>query len=98
MRMRVVVRFEFLPGNDRDTVEAQLALAITVAECRYGQGRVRLGTGYLFSKDGRRLALEAGGEVGEYVIEVFTGLLIREIGEDGFSVERVENVADAARR
>lgn len=94
--MKTVVRFELGPETKRERVEELLALAIVVAECLHGKARVRLGTGYLFSDDGRQLVLDATSEVGEYVAELFTGLLIREIGEEAFSVQRAEKVVEAA--
>ena len=87
--MKNVVRYEFSRDTDRDRVEAQLALAITVAECMFGQARVRLSAAYLMSRDGRQLAIDVSNEVGEHIAQLFTGLLIRGIGEDEFSVERL---------
>ena len=94
--MKSVCRFTFAIEVDREAVEAQLALTIVVAECMFGQARVRLGAAYLMSEDGRRLALDVSSEVGEYITQLFTGLLIREMGEESFSVERIQSAPDAA--
>ena len=88
--MKSICRFRFRPEIDREIIEAQLALAIVVAECMHGPARVRLGTGYLLSDDARRLVMDVSHEVGEYVAQLLIGLLIREIGEDEFSVERLQ--------
>ena len=88
--MKSVCRFTFSVAIARETVEAQLALAIIVAECMYGQARVRLGAAYLMSGDGRKLVIDVSTELGEHVAQLFTGLLIREMGEEAFSVERTE--------
>ena len=85
--MRKVCRFQFEEGGSRQAIEAELTLAITVAECLFGRAQVRLGTGYLFSEDGRELVLDISGETGEYVARIFTGLLIRNVGERCFRVE-----------
>lgn len=94
--MKKVCRFRFAEGVGRQAVEEHLALAIAAAESLYGKARVRLGTGYLVSKDGRQLALDTSNEIGEQVARLFTGFMIREIGEEAFSTERVERNLDVA--
>jgi len=97
--MPVVCRFEFPGGLDRETIEAQLALAIVAAECTFGQARVRIGAAYCISPsngaaDGQKaiqVAIDVSTEVGEHIAQVFTGLMIRQLGEDKFTVERVES-------
>ena len=86
--MKNVCRFQFDEGVGREVVENELALAITVAECMYGQARVRLGTAYLFSESGRELVLDVSADTGEYIAQLLTGLLIRNVGEHCFRVER----------
>ncbi len=93
--MKSVCKFTFASEAKKEAVEGQLALAIVVAECMYGQARVRLSAAYLMSEDGRRLALDVSSEVGEYITQLFTGLLIREVGEESFSVERIQGAPDA---
>ncbi len=86
--MKSVCQFTFVPGVDREAVEAQLALAIVVAECMYGQARVRLSAAYLMSEDGRRMVIDVSDEVGEYIAQLFPGLMIRQLGEEQFDVHR----------
>ena len=86
--MRSVCRFEFSTEIARETVEAHLAFAIVATECMFGQARVRLSAAYLLSGDGRKLVIDVSTKLGEHIAQLFTGLLIREAGEDGFSVER----------
>lgn len=90
--MNQICRFQFCQHVGRDVVEAQLAQSVTVAECLFGRARVRLNVGYLFSHDGQSLVLDTSFEIGEYVAELFTGLIIRRVGEDAFSVEREHKV------
>ena len=89
--MKTVCRFTFDGSTDQEAIEGQLALAIIVAECMFGQARVRLDAAYLMSEDGRQLVLDVSNDVGEQIAQLFTGLLIRELGEDQFKVERVES-------
>ena len=88
--MKQICRFTFPPGINRSGIEGQLAQAIISAECLFGQARARLDAAYVMSSDGRRLVLDVSNEVGEYIARLFTGLLIRELGEEGFSVERTQ--------
>lgn len=89
--MKDVCRFTFDGSQSSEAVEGQLALAIAVAECMFGQARVRLDAAYLMDSDGRQLVLDVSTEVGRWVAQAYTGLLIRELGEERFSVERVNS-------
>jgi hypothetical protein len=91
--MADVCKFRFEQGPSRDSIETQLALAIRATESVYGSPRVRMGVGYLFSEDDRELAIDVSTEVGEHMARVFTGLVTWQLGEDGFTVERVNAVA-----
>jgi hypothetical protein len=96
-RMPVVCRFKFPEGLDRQAIEAQFALAIVAAECAFGQARVRISGAYCISgpdvsvdgHKGIQVAIDASTEVGEHIAQVFTGLMIRQLGEDKFTVDRV---------
>ena len=87
--MPAVCRFKFPEGLDREIIEAQLALAIIAAECTFGQPKVRISAAYCFSKEHPELAIDVSTEVGEHIAQVFAGLLIRQVGEDKFTVDRV---------
>lgn len=87
--MEAVCRFKFPEGLDREIIETQLALAIIAAECTFGQPRVRISAAYCVSRDKPQVAIDVSTEVGEHIAEVFTGLMIRQIGEDKFTVDRV---------
>jgi hypothetical protein len=95
--MSTVCRFMFPEGLARKAIESQLALAIISAECVFGQAKVRISAGYCISplsetsneEKGLRVAIDVSTEVGEHIAQVFTGLMIRQIGEDKFTVDRV---------
>jgi hypothetical protein len=95
-KMPVVCRFKFPEGLDKDTIEAQMALAIVAAECVFGQAKVRISAGYCITshsqaEDSERyqVAIDVSTDVGEFIAQVFTGLVIRQLGEDKFTVDRV---------
>lgn len=96
-KMPVVCRFKFPEGLDKESIEAKLALAIVATECIFGQARVRINAAYCISpksvtpdgKKGPQIAIDVSTEVGEHIAQVFTGLMIRQLGEDRFTVERV---------
>jgi hypothetical protein len=85
---RDVRRFRFHTPVEPEHLERQIALAIVVAECVFGTARVRLDVSYLLERD--RLVIDVSNEIGAYVAQVFTGLISRQLGEDSFTVERVE--------
>lgn len=94
--MKLVCRFTFEKRVDAELVEGQLALAILVAECMFGRAGVRLDTRYTMSDDGQQLVLDVCTDIGQWIAQVFTGLLIRELGEEAFRVEGVGRPAEAA--
>ena len=88
--MQTVCKFKFPDGLDREIIEAQLALAIVAAECTFGQARVRIAAAYCVSKEKPyQVAIDVSTDVGEHIAQVFTGLMIRQLGEDKFTVDRV---------
>ena len=91
-----VCRFKFAEGTDSVAVESQMTLAIIVAEVMFGRARVRLGVSYYMPEGGRQAVVDTSDEVGQYVARLFTGLLIRRIGEESFVVERVAGKAGAS--
>jgi len=95
--MPVVCRFKFPEGLDREAIESQLALAIVAAECTFGQAKVRISAGYCVSppsetsngEKGLKVVIDVSTGVGEHIAQVFAGLMIRQLGEDKFTVDRV---------
>jgi hypothetical protein len=85
--MKQVYRFTFPRKTPPSQIEQALSEAIHAVECIHGPNRVRLGMGYYMSKG--QCVIDTETEVGRQVAQVFTGLISRELGEDGFSVERV---------
>ena len=83
-----IYRFKFDESIEKELIESQIALAIITAECIFGQAKVRLNAGYLVVKN--KAVIDGASEVGEFIVQVFTGLMIRQVGEDKFSVERVK--------
>lgn len=87
--MAAVCRFKFPEGIDGETIEGHLALAIIAAECAFGKPRVRISAAYCLSEEKSQLAIDVSTEVGEHIAQVFTGLVIRELGEECFTVDRM---------
>ena len=85
-----VFRFEFEPTVPIVEAELTLHLAMYAVEGLYGEARVRLDASYHIDEARRAIAVDGGTEVGAALVKVYTRLLIREFGEDGFHVRRVE--------
>lgn len=93
-------RFEFEPHVSMIDAEQSLHLAMYSVEGLFGPARVRLDASYHCDADARMITVDGGNEVGATIVKVYTGLLLREIGEDGFRVRPVDaavwEVADTA--
>lgn len=70
--------------------EQSLHLAIFAAEGLFGEARVRMDAAYHLDEPHRALAVDAASEVGDAVARMFTGLLIRQFGEEAFKVRRCD--------
>ena len=86
--MREVCKFTFKKHIGREFIEEQVAFAILSAECTFGQAKVRLNAAYLASDN--KVVIDVTNPAGEHIAEIFTGLMIKFIGERGFSVERIK--------
>ncbi len=86
--MSQVLEFKFREA-DRETVEADVALAIFASECVYGRPRVRMEASYLVDEGGTACVLDISGEAGEAVARVFAGLSAARFGDQAYSVRRL---------
>lgn len=84
--MTEICRFSFKQPINKEAIEESITLAIVTAECVYGPAKVRLHAGYS-AADGKAV-IDVSGEVGEHIAQVFTGLMIKQLGEDAFAVTR----------
>jgi hypothetical protein len=84
-----VFRFRFVADVPLDEAEMSLQLATFAVEGLFGPARVRLDVGYHLDAPRNAILVDGTTEVGATVVRVFTGLLLREFGEDSFKVERV---------
>jgi hypothetical protein len=86
-----VFRYSFSNDVAVDEAEMTLQLAMFAAEGLFGTAQVRLDFGYHIDVDHRWILIDGSTEVGASVAHIFTGLLLREFGEDSFAVERVHS-------
>lgn len=87
-----VYRFTFAAGVELRDVRDVLHLAIIAAEGVHGRAQLRLNAGYLLDESERACIVDATTEAGQTVAQIFTALLEREFGADGYAVERVGGV------
>ena len=85
-----VFRFEFEPTVPLTEAEMSLHLAMYAVEGLYGSARVRLDASYHLNEGRRVITVDGGNEVGAAIVKVYTGLLLREFGEDAFRVRAME--------
>jgi len=82
--------YEFKLGSNVAMREAEesLLLAVLAAEGLHGRAAVRLDASFHLEKKRRSCAVNAGTQVGRDIALIFTGFLIREFGEDSFTVRK----------
>lgn len=87
---RVVYRFTFAKHVEREDVQAAIVLALFGVESLHGRARIRLDAAHLFDASQMTCVVDASNQVGVDLSRLFAGFLLREIGDDGFRVERIE--------
>ncbi len=70
-------------------VQDSLFFAIVCAEGIHGRAQVRMDAGFRLDEEQRVCVVDAATPLAQTVAQVFTGLLIRELGDDAFTVDRV---------
>ncbi len=85
--MTNVCRLKFCEDIGKDAIEEQIVRAIETAEYTFGQAKVRLHAAYLAAKN--KVVIDTSSEVGEYIAQIFIGLMTTKLGEDKFTVERI---------
>lgn len=83
-----VFRFEFGPSVPLPEAEMTLQLAMIAVEGLVGQARVRLDAAYHLDEPRRTIIVDGTTPIGAALVRVFTGLALREFGEDAFCVRR----------
>lgn len=86
-----VFRFQFAAETPLEEAELTLQLAIFAAEGLFGAARVRLEFGYHVDTSRHAILTDGTTEVGAAVVRVFTGLMLREFGEESFRVEHLNS-------
>jgi hypothetical protein len=78
-----------MDGTKREWIESHLSWVIFNAECTFGKSKVRIEASYFIPDDKPECIIDVSTEVGEHIAKLFTGIMIREFGEEGFAVERI---------
>jgi len=89
-----IYRFEFDRKVPLEDAEMSLHLAMIVAEGLFGRARVRLDVRYDVDERRRLIVVDGATEIGAVVTRMFTGLLLREFGEDAFRTRRAERARE----
>ncbi len=84
-----VFRFSISNEIPLDEAEMTLHLATFAAEGLFGTARVRLEFGYHLDSNRHVILVDGSKEAGAAVVKIFIALLLREFGEEDFSIQRV---------
>jgi hypothetical protein len=83
------IRFAFEPTVSLAEAEMSLHLAMFAAEGLVGRVRVRLDATYQVDNARHAIVVDTRNATGRLIVRVFTALLLREIGEHAFYVQRI---------
>ena len=83
------IQFTFESDISLAEAEMSLHLAMFAVEGLIGRVRVRLDAIYQINDSRHAIIVDAGRAAGRLIVRVFTALLLREFGEDPFTVERI---------
>ena len=85
-----VYRFTLLrKGTGPDVLKALVLLAIKETELIFGRARRKLETNYELFPRKVACMIEGGTECGEHLAKLLSGFLIKQVGEEGFRVNRL---------
>ena len=85
-----VIQFVFEPGVSLVDAEMTLHLAMFAVEGLLSAARVRLDFNYCVDEPRRAILVDRTTDVGEAIVRVFTGFVLREFGEAAIQVRRVD--------
>ncbi len=96
---RHIYRFTLLKkGADPSVLQALALLAVKETELIFGRAKRKLETNYRLSPRRAVCTIEGGTECGEHLAKLLSGFLIKQVGDEGFRVNRlVRNGSDRAR-
>lgn len=86
-----VFRFSFSSDVPLEEAEMTLQLATFAVEGLFGMARLRIDFSYHVDSARRTILVDGTTEVGAVVVQVFTGLLLREFGEDAFRMAPMQS-------
>ena len=87
---KTIYHYQVKEGILMSAVKDSLLISIMAVESLYGRSRINLEARFRLEKVNRVCIIDVGTLIGETIARVFTGLLIREFGEQAFKVERME--------
>jgi hypothetical protein len=96
--MGQVYRFTVIKkGIGTDVLKALILLAVKETELIYGRARRKLETTYSLLPRKAIFTIEGGTECGEHLAKLLSGFLIKQVGEDGFRVDRLSRNGNETR-
>lgn len=94
--MKNIYVFKFQREADAVQSELNMVPSVIAAESLYGKGAVRLGLQYTLCRQKNAMVIKSVNEAAEAVVRIFTNYAIKVFGEQSFTVEQKEAVADKA--
>ena len=82
-------KFVFKEGVSKQFVEDSIACVILTAEFAFGKAKTRVHAAYAIADDPSRCLIDISSEIGQYIAETFTDVMIKLAGEGSFEVCKV---------
>jgi hypothetical protein len=77
------------PGFDPDLLKALVVMAARETDLVFSRARRKLETDFRLWAKKPICAVEGGTECGEHLAKLLSGFLIKQVGEEGFRVDRL---------
>jgi hypothetical protein len=91
---KTIYHFQIKDGIFMSAAKDSLLLSIMAAESLFGRPRINLEARFRLERVSKVCIIDIGTKVGETIARVFTGLMIREFGEQAFKVEKRETTLE----
>jgi hypothetical protein len=91
-----IFRYEFPASISMEDVESSILLAVLATQGLHGEALVRLEARHHLDVPARRCVVDAGTPAGSDFNRIFVSFLLREFGDAGFKVERVNSDQSSA--
>lgn len=90
-----VYRYRFTEDVRTRDIESALDVALFSVRTLHGEAKARMEVGYVFDRATHTLIVDGATACGRSLAKLLTGHLTRQLGEEGFRLDRLERQASS---